>query len=263
MCSIASLTAAGGRLFGGHHEYDLAHQAREHAGFGGEQQRRTVEYDHAVRIAAGQFLDQAAHGVAGQQFRGTLVQQACRNDPQVRDVGVQQTSSMPMSSRSSTSIRPGRSFGTPNSPPALALAMSPSTSSTVRSSSMLMLMARLIDVKVLPSPCSELVTMIRLGLLDLGRALALDVGEQRALDHAVLFRDAAAGPIGRDHAHAVQPIQRNVDDIRRLLRGRRSSPAQRAPLPLRLVALPPGGRGPARQTRRPAPDFRVFRSLFR
>ena len=87
----------------------------------------------------------------------------------------------------------------------VGLATSASTSSTVLSSSIAMLMARLIEVNVLPSPGRALVTMIMFARATERRRLPQRVVEQRALDDAELVRDLRTGRVRGDHARRGKP----------------------------------------------------------
>nr|GEU28557.1 hypothetical protein [Tanacetum cinerariifolium] len=73
--------------FGFHHHHDLPHLRGQHAGLGGQQQRRRVEDDDAVGIAFGNVGQQAAHAAAGQQLGRMLVGAAGRQDAERADIG--------------------------------------------------------------------------------------------------------------------------------------------------------------------------------
>jgi hypothetical protein len=81
-----------------------------------------------------------------------------------------------------------------------------------------MLIARLIALKVLPSPGSALVIMIRLRVIDARRPLE-DVAQQRTLDDAEFLGDRRARLVGRDQALLVASIARSIVTLREHRRG--------------------------------------------
>ena len=154
---------------------DLPHVRRQHARLGRCKQRRRVEDHDAIRITARKLGQKTRHLLACQELGRSPVR-----EPAGRTVSL---SMLVLTSASATSISVIRQAdreapatrGTPSRSGNDGCATSPSTSSTVLSTSIATLMARLSAVNVLPSPGNALVTMtsvpLRMRAPDLPRAL--------------------------------------------------------------------------------------------
>ena len=140
---------------------DLPHVRGQHPRFGRDQQRRRVEDDDPVGIPLRHVLEQPVHRVARQQFRRPRVLRSGRQDDSLSTLVLQQHTAQ-VDRILDQHIEQARRAGRPSIRGSDGRATSASTSSTVWSSSIAMLIARLIAVKLLPSPGSALVTMIRL-----------------------------------------------------------------------------------------------------
>lgn len=122
-----------------------------------------IENDDAVAVALAHVIEQCDHGIAGQQFRRTRVRKARWQQREIIYIGAQQY----VRQADLVVQQQVQQAGCRGRPSVFMMdwrATSASTSITVWFSSIARLMARLIAVKVLPSPGNELVTMMRLPL---------------------------------------------------------------------------------------------------